>query len=162
MNKEKYKTIKERLAKRFTNWVEKYMSMGAKEVLIKSVAQAIPTYIMGVFKLPMTMCEDITQMIRYFLCGEEKGQRKVHWLAWEKLIMPKCFGGLGFRDMKLFNQALLARQVWRLNQYPGSLCARLLKSKYYPRGDLIDTVFPVDASPTWKAVQHGLKLVKKV
>jgi hypothetical protein len=39
MNKEKYKTIKERLAKRFTNWVEKYMSMGAKEVLIKSVAR---------------------------------------------------------------------------------------------------------------------------
>jgi hypothetical protein len=81
MNKEKYKTIKERLAKRFTTWVEKYMSMGAKEVLIKSVAQAIPTYIMGVFKLPMTMCEDITQMIRYFWWGEEKEQRKVHWLA---------------------------------------------------------------------------------
>jgi hypothetical protein len=39
MNKEKYKTIKERLAKRFTNWAEKYMSMSVKEVLIKSVAR---------------------------------------------------------------------------------------------------------------------------
>jgi hypothetical protein len=75
--------------------------------------------------------------------------------------MPKCFGGLGFRDMKMFNQALLARQAWRLIQYPDSLCAMLLKSKYYPRGDLIDTVFPVDVSPTWKAVQHELELVKK-
>jgi hypothetical protein len=63
--------------------------------------------------------------------------------------------------MKMFNQALLARQTWRLIQYPDSLCAMLLKSKYYPRGDLIDTVFPVDVSPTWKAVQHGLELVKK-
>jgi hypothetical protein len=42
------------------------MFSGAKEVLIKSVAQAIPVYIMGVFKLPDTMREDITQLIRKF------------------------------------------------------------------------------------------------
>jgi hypothetical protein len=35
------------------------MSSGAKEVLIKSVAQAILTYTMGVFKLPNGMCEDL-------------------------------------------------------------------------------------------------------
>jgi hypothetical protein len=36
------------------------MSMGAKEVLIKSVTQAIPTYVMGVFKLPANLCDDLT------------------------------------------------------------------------------------------------------
>jgi hypothetical protein len=45
---------------------EKHMSSGAKEILIKSVAQAIPTYAMGVFELPATLCEEMTQMIRYF------------------------------------------------------------------------------------------------
>lgn len=50
MSKARFKSVKEKLAKPFDNWSEKYMSMGAKEVLIKSVAQAIPTYIMGVFK----------------------------------------------------------------------------------------------------------------
>jgi hypothetical protein len=64
--------------------------------------------------------------------------------------MPKCLGGMGFRDMKLFNQALLARQAWRLLQFPDNLCARLLKAKCYPRGELIDTVFPTEASPTWR------------
>jgi hypothetical protein len=47
------------------------MSSSAKEVLIKSVAQAIPTYVMGVFKLPGTLCEELTQLIRYFWWGEE-------------------------------------------------------------------------------------------
>jgi hypothetical protein len=42
------------------------MSHGAKEVLIKSVAQAIPTYVMGIFKLPSTLYEEMEQMIRYF------------------------------------------------------------------------------------------------
>jgi hypothetical protein len=40
----------------------------------------------------------------------------------------------------LFNQAMLARQAWRLLIFPNSLCARLLKAIYYPRGYLIDTV----------------------
>jgi hypothetical protein len=43
MNKEKFKTTKQRLVKRCSSWVEKNMSMAAKEVLIKLVAQAIPT-----------------------------------------------------------------------------------------------------------------------
>jgi hypothetical protein len=47
MNKENFKWTKEWLAKRFSDWAEKYMLTGAKEVLIKSVAQAIPMYIMG-------------------------------------------------------------------------------------------------------------------
>jgi hypothetical protein len=69
MNKDKFKTTKERLVKRCSNWAEKHMSMAAKEVLIKSVAQAIPTYIMGVFKLPVNMCDDLTQIIRKFWWG---------------------------------------------------------------------------------------------
>jgi hypothetical protein len=75
--------------------------------------------------------------------------------------LPKCLGGMGFRDMKLFNQAFLARQARRLIQYPDSLCATLLKEKYFPRGELVDTVFPADASPTWRVVEHGLALLKK-
>jgi hypothetical protein len=84
------------------------MSRGAKEVLVKSVAQAISTYVMCVFHLPATFCDELTQMIRSFWWGEEEGHRKVHWMAWDKLLKP-CLGGIGFRDMRLFNQALLAR-----------------------------------------------------
>jgi hypothetical protein len=161
ISKEHFKTTRGQLAKRFTSWAERYMSMGAKEVLIKSVAQAIPAYVMGVFKLLASLCEEMNQMIRYFRRGEEGEQRKVHWTAWERILMPKCHGGLGFRDMRLFNQALLARQAWRLIQFPDSLCAQLLKAKYYPQGELIDTIFPLEVSPTWRAIQHGLELLKK-
>jgi hypothetical protein len=70
-------------------------------------------------------------------------------------------GGMGFCDMRLFNQALLARQAWRLIQFPESLCAQLLKAKYFPRGELVDTVFSADVSPTWKSIEHGLDLLKK-
>jgi hypothetical protein len=37
----------------------------------------------------------------------------------------------------------------------------VLKAKYYPKGNLLDTAFPNNESPTWKAIVHGLDLVKK-
>jgi len=68
---------------------------------------------------------------------------------------------LGFRDIRLFNQALLARQAWRLIEFPDSLCSRLLKAKYFPNGDLLDTAFPNQVSPTWRSIMHGLERLKK-
>jgi hypothetical protein len=70
-------------------------------------------------------------------------------------------GGIGFRDSRLFNQALLARQGWRLLQKPNSVCARLMKAKYYTNGNLLDTIFVKNASASWKGVEHGLELLKK-
>ncbi|KAM0876387.1 hypothetical protein ACQ4PT_036201 [Festuca glaucescens] len=66
-----------------------------------------------------------------------------------------------FRDMRCFNQALLAKQAWRLLVNPESPCARLLKSKYYPNGNLVDTVFTGNSSAVWKGVEYGLELLKR-
>jgi len=63
--------------------------------------------------------------------------------------------------MKMFNQALLEWQALRLVAIPDSLCARLLKARYYPNGDLLDTAFPSAVSPTWKAIMFGLELLNK-
>ena len=151
----------EKLGKRLSGWTNRHLSVGGKEVLIKSVAQAFPTYVMGVFKLSAEFCEEYMKLIRNFWWGDEPDKRKVDWIAWEKMMMPKFMGGLGFRDMKLFNQALLARQAWRLILFPNSLCARLLKTRYYPNGDLVDTILKSDSSPSWKGIEHGLDLLKQ-
>jgi hypothetical protein len=63
--------------------------------------------------------------------------------------------------MRLLNQALLARQAWRLIQNPSSLCARVLKAKYYPHRNLLDTIFTSDPSPVWKGVKFSLRLLKE-
>lgn len=82
-------------------------------------------------------------------------------MSWDRMIKPKRAGGIGFRDMHLFDQALLANQGWRLIQNPDSLCTRVLKSKYYPHGNLLDTVFASDASSVWRAIEFGLELLRK-
>jgi hypothetical protein len=64
------------------------MSSGAKEVMIKSVAQAIPTYTMSVFKLPAG-CDELEQMVSNFWLGDEPSHRKVYWIAWDNLLYQK-------------------------------------------------------------------------
>jgi hypothetical protein len=150
-----------RFTKRLTNWAEKYMSHGAKDTLIKSVIQALPAHVMGVFKLSAGFCNQYEKLIRDFWWGDDKEKRKVHWMAWDNLTKPKGNGGMGFRDMALFNQALLARTAWKLIQSPNSLCARVLKARYFPHGNILDKVFSSDPSPVWKGVQHGLELLKE-
>jgi hypothetical protein len=50
----------------FRGWMEKCLSAGGKEVLIKSVAQAIPTYSMSCFKLPRGLCQHVDILMRSF------------------------------------------------------------------------------------------------
>lgn len=123
-----------------------------------AVTQALPTYVMGVFKLPAGLCKDLTRLMREYWWGKENGKRKMQWISWDVMMRPKSHGGIGFRDLQLFNQALLARQAWRLLQFPESLCACVLKARYYLDGNLIDTVFTGNPSSSWRAIEYGLEL----
>lgn len=155
MSKGKLKSLQEKLAKSLMEWGDNHLSLGGKEIKIKAVAQALPVYIMSVFKVPAGLCEELTKMIRRFWWGVEKGKRKTHWVSWDSMLRPKGRGGMGFKNLRLFNQALLARQAWRLIEFPNSLCAQVLRAKYYPSGNLTDTVFTGNGSTTWLAIEHG-------
>ena len=109
----------------------------------------------------MSVYDDLNRMVQNFLWGASEGKQKTHWIAWPRIQAQKSKGGLGFRDFRLFNQVLLARQAWRLLTNPISLCAQVLKAKYYPYGKLEDTVFTGNASSSCQAISHGLDLLKR-
>ena len=132
-----FEFLKDRIWKRMQGWKEKMLSNAGKEILIKAVAQAIPTYAMGCFEITKDLCDQISAMIcRYWWSSQEK-EKKLHWIRWEKLMRPKGEGGLGFKDIYTFNLAMLARQGWWLVQNKESLCCRILGAKYFPGGDVL-------------------------
>ena len=98
---------------------------------MKSVIQAIPTYSMSCFKLPKGLIKEIEIMIRKFWWGYSGDSKKVHWVKWECLCQGKDFGGLGFKEIEKFNEALLAKQVWRMLKNPESLCHRVCKARFF-------------------------------
>ena len=50
-----------------------------KEILIKAVAQSIPTYTMSVFQLLMKLCDELNSMCAKFWWGQVCDERKIHW-----------------------------------------------------------------------------------
>ena len=132
-----FRALKEKLDNKPSGWKEKLLSQAGKEVLIKAVAQAIPTYTMSVFKLPNSLCDDLIKIIRRFWWGMKDGKNKMAWLSWEKMCAPKEKGGLGFQDLIAFNLALLAKQGWHLQMNPNSLVHQVLKARYFPQTDFL-------------------------
>jgi hypothetical protein len=75
--------------------------------------------------------------------------------------MPKNKGGMGFRNYEDFNQDLLVKQAWRMVTAPNSLCARVLRARYFENGDFLSATCPKRASFTWWSILHGRELLKE-
>jgi hypothetical protein len=115
-----FKNIKEKDLRKIYNWKSGLLSLAGKEVLLKAVVQAIPTYSMIVFLLPVSLCKDLNHLMQVFWWGNLCKASKIHWMSWSRMGSAKSTGGLGFRDLILFNKALLAKQFWRMIQFPDS------------------------------------------
>jgi len=112
-------------------WSGREASCASREVLLKSVAQAVPTYPMSCFLIPKDTCRKMKIVISNYWWGSSADNRHMHWQRWELLTRPEVQGGMGFRDLRLFNKAMLWKQGWRLIENPNSLCAKVLKGRYY-------------------------------
>ena len=82
IGRSKYQTfsfLKDRVWKKLQGWKGKMLSRAGKEILIKAVAQSIPTYTMRVFLLPAKLCHELNAMCARFWWGQTGDERKVHW-----------------------------------------------------------------------------------
>ncbi|XP_048494687.1 uncharacterized protein LOC125494872 [Beta vulgaris subsp. vulgaris] len=154
-----FASIKDRIWKKLQGWKEKLLSRDGKEVLIKSVAQAIPNYAMSCFKLPTTFCHEFESIIRKLWWGSSGGKNGIHWKNRGFMCRPKVEGGLGFHNFEAFNEALLAKQLWRLYSQPHSLLARIYKARYHPHACPWEVGLGAAPSYAWRSIMGARQLL---
>ena len=67
--KQAFAEIKLRIQSKLSGWKTKLLSQVRREVLIKSLAQAIPVYAMNCFLLPAGFCDEVNSMMGQFWWG---------------------------------------------------------------------------------------------
>ncbi|XP_074373950.1 putative mitochondrial protein AtMg00310 [Apium graveolens] len=96
-----------------------------------------------------------------FFWGDAGTKKKIHWRNWEVMCKAKCVGGMGFKDLKIFNDALLGKQAWRLVQQENSLLGRVMKAKYYHNCTFLESALGYSCSYSWKSIWSSKALLKE-
>lgn len=161
LKKNSFAQLKERVANKLVSWKEKLLSNAGKEILIKVVAQAVPTYTMSCFKLSNALCDELIGMVKQFWWGQKKQERKLAWMNWEKMCLTKEGGGMGFKDLKCFNLALLAKQGWKLQTNTSSLFYKAYKAKYFPGCEFVEANLGRQPSYAWRGIMAAQPLIKR-
>lgn len=63
--------LKDRLWAKLQGWSSKCLSKAGKPVLLRNVAQTVPTYAMSCFLLPKSLCSDLEKMMNSFWWGSK-------------------------------------------------------------------------------------------
>lgn len=130
--------IKDKVWQQIQGWKAKPISKAGKLVLIKNVAQSIPSYCMSCFLLPKSLVTEIERMLNSFWWSSGADNNKgIKWLLWENMSRPLCNGGLGFRNLYGFNIALLGKHCWKFIQQPQALVSRVFKARYFDDSHLL-------------------------
>ncbi|XP_057415840.1 uncharacterized protein LOC130710549 [Lotus japonicus] len=104
--------VKERVWKKLKGWKECSLSRAGREVLIKAVAQAIPSYVMSCFILSDGLCADIERMISRFFWSGDASKRGIHWLKWKALCRHKREGDLISQGPQRWKKDLIELVFW--------------------------------------------------
>lgn len=152
--------LKERIDNRIRSWDEGFISRSGKEVLIKNVAQALPSYAMSVFLLPQGITKDMERMLaRYWWRSKPKQDTGINWMSWSGLSRHTA-GGMGFRDFYDFNLSMLAKQGWRFLTKPDSLVSKLFKARYFPDQDFLAASLGHNPSYVWRSIWESIPLLR--
>ncbi|CAM8933405.1 unnamed protein product [Rhodiola kirilowii] len=152
--------IEDRMWKKVNGWKGKLLSVAGKEILIKSVVQAIPIYVMSCFKIPKGVFDRWDRVVSSYWWNDAKEGRFIAWLSKRKLQIGKEEGGLGLRNFHLVNLALLIKQAWRIHTKPDLLLSRIYKARYFPNSDLFQAVIGRRPSWAWRSIFQGIQILK--
>lgn len=99
--------VVDRCCKKLIPWKKQYLFLRGRLTLVSSVMDGIPTYLMSLFQIPVSVEKKLNTMRSNFLWEVNAEKRKLHLVKWQKVMTVKKGGGLGVRNLRFHNKSLL-------------------------------------------------------
>ena len=115
--------------KPISHWTNRFLSLGGRLVLIRSVLSSFPIYWMALVLIPQSILDKLRQLIFSFLWGSSSKNKKFHLIDWHLLARPTSMGGWGIKHLPNFSLSLRLKSFWiALNS--NGIWHQLLSVKY--------------------------------
>lgn len=101
-----FKPLIERIAGFLNAWSSHSLTYAGKLELISSVIQGVESFWIQNVPIPSTIIEQINRICRKFIWAGNKPK-----VAWADICIPKDEGGLGLRNCKTWNKAMLIKTL---------------------------------------------------
>lgn len=156
--KEIFKAMIKKIEDCLSGWNSIFLSPAWRITLINSVLAALGNHIMSVFRVPAHISNRMNSiMAKFWWNGTRKGQG-LHMRSWKQITRPRDKGGLGFTDIKILNQALLAKQSWRVLKNKASALSSIYRAKYKLNEECLfeQNWEGIKGSWGWSSIKWGL------
>lgn len=117
----------DKASSRITSWSDCSLSQPAKVIIINSILIGALMHYLAVFRVPQTITNKLDGLFATFFWKDFHG-KGIHWKKRSVIHRPKGAGGLGIRNVGVFNKALLMRKASRIQRNPHLLLSRVYNS----------------------------------
>jgi hypothetical protein len=130
ISRNSYTFIIDKMRKKLSSWKSNNLSFAGRVTLAQFSLSCIAGYVMQTTNIPASICEEAEKICRDFIWGSTNQHRKCHLVSWEKICRPKEEGGLGFRNLRILNQAYIHKLAWQMVADPNKLWVQVMRAKY--------------------------------
>jgi hypothetical protein len=97
-----------------TYWCNRSLSQGGRLVLVKYILESIHVYWLSITHVPKGILDHMRKKCYRFLWVGRRVEDDIPLVKWDRIAKPKELGGWGLKNMYAFNQALVAKSLWRM------------------------------------------------
>ena len=119
-----------KVEQRLEGWKAKILSKGGRLVLLRSVLSAIPTFYLSVFRIPASIEQRLSGIMRRFFWKGSTEGRGLALVAWDDICTPTDQGGLGVPHLDTMNVALLSKWVIRIMGPEEDVIRSVMRDRY--------------------------------
>ena len=108
------KGLIDKMVARIKCWTSKLLSYAGRLILIKSVLFSLQVYWSSLFILPKKVLKQMEQIMRAFLWSRPDLKGRGAKVSWVDISLPKNEGGLGIKNLEIWNKVVMSKHIWNL------------------------------------------------
>lgn len=105
LRKEDCQPLIDKITSRIKSWTSKFLTFAGRLQLFDSVINSMINHWMSVFLLPKSVIKAVEKLFCSFLWSGVSDSSFCAKVAWKKDCIPKIEGGLGLKDLTLWNKS---------------------------------------------------------